>query len=37
MFTGIITDVGEVVERNGGHFAIRSSYTAATIAVGASI
>ncbi len=37
MFTGIITDVGEVVERNGGHSAIRSSYPAASIAIGASI
>lgn len=37
MFTGIITDVGEVVERKGGHFSIRSSYPAASIAIGASI
>lgn len=37
MFTGIITDVGEVVERNGGHCAIRSRYPAAGIAIGASI
>lgn len=37
MFTGIITDVGEVVEGKGGHFAIRSGYPAAGIAIGASI
>jgi riboflavin synthase len=37
MFTGIITDIGEVVERDGGRFAIRSSYAAASIAAGASI
>lgn len=37
MFTGIITDVGEVIERKGGHFAIRSSYPAASIPIGASI
>jgi len=37
MFTGIITDIGEVAARAGGRFAIRSGYAAATIAVGASI
>jgi riboflavin synthase len=37
MFTGIITDVGEVVERKGGQYAIHSSYPAASIAIGASI
>ena len=37
MFTGIISDVGEIVERAGGHFAIRSGYSAASILVGASI
>jgi riboflavin synthase len=37
MFTGIITDIGEVAERDGGRFAIRSSYAAASIAAGASI
>lgn len=37
MFTGIVTDVGEVVQREGGRVAIRSSYPAAGIAVGASI
>jgi riboflavin synthase len=37
MFTGIITDVGEVVARNGGVFTIRSHYDPASIALGASI
>jgi riboflavin synthase len=37
MFTGIITDVGEVIGRTGGRFRIRSSYSAETIALGASI
>lgn len=37
MFTGIITDIGEVVEREGGQFAIRSSYAAASLAAGTSI
>jgi riboflavin synthase len=37
MFTGIITDVGEVVERQGGRLAIWTSYEAPSIAVGASI
>ena len=37
MFTGIITDVGEVVAREGGSFTIRSRYEAASIAIGASI
>ena len=37
MFTGIVTDVGEVLSRAGGVFAIRSSYPAAGIALGASI
>lgn len=37
MFTGIITDVGEVLERQGGVFRIRSSYAADGIALGASI
>lgn len=37
MFTGIITDVGEVVARSGGAFTIRSSYPADGIALGASI
>lgn len=37
MFTGIITDIGEVEARDGGRFTINSSYEAASIAVGASI
>lgn len=37
MFTGIITDIGEVESRNGGQFAIRSAYAAPSIAIGASI
>ena len=37
MFTGIITDVGELTAREGGRFAIRCGYAPAGIAVGASI
>lgn len=37
MFTGIISDIGEVADRKGGVFTIRSAYDAATIALGASI
>jgi riboflavin synthase len=37
MFTGLITDVGEVLGRDGGRFTVRSAYPAAAIAVGASI
>src|SRR5436189_3695869 len=37
MFTGIITDIGEVAAREGGRFAIRCSYPADGIAIGASI
>ncbi len=37
MFTGIITDIGEVQARAGGVFTIRSAYPAASIALGASI
>ena len=37
MFTGIITDIGELVARDGGRFTIRSAYAAHSIAVGASI
>lgn len=37
MFTGIITDVGELIGREGGRFAIRSRYGADGIALGASI
>jgi riboflavin synthase len=37
MFTGIITDIGELVTRDGGRFAIRCGYAADSIAFGASI
>lgn len=37
MFTGIITDVGEVARRDGGRFTIRCGYAPETIAIGASI
>ena len=37
MFTGIITDIGEIVARDEGRFSIRSSYPAASIKIGASI
>lgn len=37
MFTGIITDVGELIGREGGRFAIRCGYEARGIALGASI
>ena len=37
MFTGIITDVGELIAREGGRMSIRSCYPAASIALGCSI
>ena len=37
MFTGIITDIGELIGREGGRFAIRSSYDADSIVPGGSI
>lgn len=37
MFTGLITDVGEVIARDGGRFTIRTGYLPAGIALGASI
>jgi riboflavin synthase len=37
MFTGIVTDIGEVIGREGGLFAIRCGYEAVTIDLGASI
>jgi riboflavin synthase len=37
MFTGIITDVGEVVARKGDAYTVRSDYDPASIAIGASI
>jgi riboflavin synthase len=37
MFTGIISDIGEVAARDGGRFTIRCGYPADGIALGASI
>jgi riboflavin synthase len=37
MFTGIITDIGEVVSREDGRFTLRASYPAAGLEVGASM
>lgn len=37
MFTGIITDVGELAGVDGGRFTIRSNYLAASIETGASV
>jgi riboflavin synthase len=37
MFTGIITGIGEIVERRGGVFVVRAPYPADGIALGASI
>ena len=37
MFTGLVTDVGELIDLDGGHMRIRSSYAPATIEIGASI
>lgn len=37
MFTGLVSDVGEVVARNGGVFEIASAYPAQSIPIGASI
>jgi riboflavin synthase len=37
MFTGIISDIGEVAARDGGRFTIRCGYPAESIALGASI
>src|SRR6185436_7964134 len=37
MFTGIITDIGELADRAGGSLTIRCSYAADSIAIGASI
>ncbi|MEZ5819011.1 MAG: riboflavin synthase [Hyphomicrobiaceae bacterium] len=37
MFTGLVSDVGEVMARDGGRFTIRSGYDVETIALGASI
>lgn len=37
MFTGIISDIGEIAARDGGRFTIRSAYAADSIKIGASI
>jgi len=37
MFTGIITDIGELLARAGGRFSVRTAYPAHTISVGASL
>jgi len=37
LFTGLITDIGELIGHEGGRFAIRSRYEAQSIASGASI
>src|SRR5262245_1298875 len=37
MFTGIITDIGEIVAIDDGRFRIACAYDAASIAIGASI
>ena len=37
MFTGIISDIGEVAARDGGRFEIRCGYVAESIAIGASV
>lgn len=37
MFTGLITDVGEVIDRDGGVFTIECGFDPSTIALGASI
>jgi len=37
MFTGIISDIGEVADGDGGRFTIRCGYPPDTIAIGASI
>jgi len=37
MFTGIVSDIGEVVARSDGRFSIRTHYAAATLEVGASM
>ena len=37
MFTGIVSDIGEVTARAGGRFTLRCGYAADSIAIGASI
>src|SRR5262245_21859564 len=37
MFTGIVTDIGEVIERDDGRFSILTGYPASALEVGASM
>ena len=37
MFTGLVSDVGEVVAREAGHFTIRAHYPASSLEAGASM
>jgi riboflavin synthase len=37
MFTGIVSDIGEVIGREGGRYTIRASYPAASLEIGASM
>jgi riboflavin synthase len=37
VFTGIVSDIGELIARDGGRFTVRTRYEAASIAIGASI
>lgn len=37
MFTGIVTDIGEVVARQGSSYAIRTAFAPSTLEVGASV
>jgi len=37
MFTGIVTDIGEVAARDGGRFAIRTHFPAEKLEIGASV
>ena len=37
MFTGIVTDIGEISAREGGRFTIRTGYPAANLEIGASV
>jgi len=37
MFTGIVTDIGEISAREGGRFTIRTGYPAGNLEIGASV
>ena len=37
MFTGIVSDIGEVIARENGRLTIRTRFPAATLEVGASM